>query len=64
MSGCASCTHITFDVVRGDRCLLTGRRADNGKYCKSYEMLCDTEEESIEVNNARMLHVIEANKRR
>lgn len=64
MSKCESCKHITFDVVRGDRCLFTGRRADNGKYCKSYEMVCDSEEESIETNNARMLSVIEMNKRR
>ena len=64
MNKCASCKHITFDVVRGDRCVFTGKRADNGKYCKSYEMLCDTEEESVEENNARMLSVIEMNKRR
>lgn len=64
MSKCASCKHITFDVVRGDRCLFTGKRADNGKYCKNYEMLCDTEEKSIEENNARMLSVIKMSKRK
>ena len=63
MSKCASCKHITFDVVQGDRCSITGRRADNGMYCKNYEMLCDTEEKSIDENNARMLSVIVTNKR-
>lgn len=63
MNKCASCKHITFDIVRGDRCLFTGKRAENGKYCKRYEMVCDTEEKSIEENNARMLSVIEISKR-
>lgn len=62
MIKCASCKYIIFDVVRGDRCLFTGKRANNGKYCKKYEMICDTEEESVEVNNAGMLRVIEMNK--
>ena len=64
MSKCASCKYITFDVVQGDRCSITGRRADNGKYCKNYEMLCDTEENSIDTNNFTMFRVIENNKRR
>lgn len=64
MSKCASCKHITFDIVRGDRCSHTGKRAENGKYCKNYEMVCATEEESIEENNARMLRVIEISKRK
>lgn len=64
MGCCASCKYITHDVVRGDRCLFTGRRADNGKYCKNYEMLCDTEEASEQVNNYRMSKVIKDNKRK
>ena len=63
MIKCASCKHITFDVVKGDRCSITGRCAYNGIFCKNFEMLCDTEEKSIEENNARMLSVIEINKR-
>lgn len=63
MSKCASCKHITFDIVRGDRCLFTGKRAENGKYCKNYEMVCDSEEKSIAENNARMQSVIEIRKR-
>lgn len=63
MNKCASCKHITFDIVRGDRCLFTGKRAENGKYCKRYEMVCETEEKSIEENNARMISVIEISKR-
>lgn len=64
MSKCASCKYITFDVIRGDRCFFTGKRVNNGKYCNNYEMLCDTEEKSIEENNARMISVIELSKRR
>lgn len=64
MRKCASCKYITFNVVSGDRCMLTGRHADNGKYCKSYEMVCGTKDKSIEANNARMLSVIENAKRR
>lgn len=64
MSKCASCKHITFDVVRGDRCSITGRHADKGTYCKNYEMLCGTEESSIESNNFKMNKVIENSKRR
>lgn len=62
MSRCASCKYITYDVVRGDRCSISGKRADNGKYCKNYEMSCETEEESVEENNARMLSVVRKNK--
>lgn len=63
MSKCASCKYITFDVVRGDRCSITGKQAKNGKYCKNYDMLGKTEEESIKTNNFKMLRVIENNKR-
>ena len=41
-----------------DRCLISGKRANNGKYCKNYEMSCETEEESIDENNGRLLSVV------
>ena len=64
MYKCASCKFIEFDVVRGDRCSITNRSCESGKYCKSYEMLSETEKDSIETNNFRMLKVIEDSKKR
>lgn len=55
MNKCASCSNLTFDVVKGDRCYITGRqanRSDNaGMYCKNYEMKAKTEEEAIAEND-------------
>ena len=64
MYKCASCKFIEFDVVKGDTCSITNRHCESGKYCKNYEMISDTEKDSIETNDFRMFKVIEDSKKR